>query len=157
MPPCKASTRRSTTSAARSQAPTSPPVSQAPPPPPTMAVGVEQFDLLVQQVRGLTKAVQAMQQQQQPQASVRLERMSSKFQNPTVGWAIWASRPVFLGKTNPRVESPQSDHDSTPGGSLPPFCPKTLETHSREDFLDRRLQEINRWIEELRHAPPALW
>ena len=61
MPPRKASTRRSTASAARSQAPASPPVSQAPPPPPTMAVGVEQFDLLVQQVRGIAEAVQAMQ------------------------------------------------------------------------------------------------
>ena len=67
MPPRKASTRRSTASAVRSQALASPPVSQAPPPPPAMAVGMEQFDLLVQQVRGLTKAVQTMQQQQQQQ------------------------------------------------------------------------------------------
>ena len=72
-----------------------------------------------------------------------------------VGQATWASRPIFPGKTNLMVESPQSDHNSTPGGSLPPFCPKTLETRSREDFLDRRLQEMNRRIEELCHAPPA--
>ena len=61
MPPRKASTRRSMAYAARSQAPASPPVSQPLPPPPTTAVGMEQFDLLVQQVRGLTEAVLAMQ------------------------------------------------------------------------------------------------
>ena len=61
MPPRKASTWRSMAFAARSQAPASPPISQPPPPPPATAVGVEQFDLLVQQVRGLTEAVQAMQ------------------------------------------------------------------------------------------------
>ena len=86
MPPRKASTRRSTASAARSQAPASPPVSQPPPPPPAMAFDAEQFDLLAQQVGGLTEAVQAMQQQQ-PQASVRLERVSPKHQNPTAGRA----------------------------------------------------------------------
>ena len=59
---------------------------------------MEQFDLLVQQVRGLTEAVQAMQQQQQLQASVRLERASSKFQNPAIGWPTWANRPVFPEK-----------------------------------------------------------
>ena len=66
MPPRKASTRRSMASVARSEraphAPTSSPVFQAPPPL-TTVVGMEQFDLLVQQVRGLTKAVQVMQQQ----------------------------------------------------------------------------------------------
>ena len=57
-----------------------------------MVVGMEQFDQLVQQVRGLTEAVQAMQQQQQqPQASVRMERASLEFQNPAIGWATWAS------------------------------------------------------------------
>ena len=120
MPPRKVSTRRSMASMARSQrdplAPASYPISQDPPPPAT-AVGMEQFDLLVQQVRGLTEVVQAMQQQ--PQASVQLERASSEFQDPAVGWATWASRPVFPRKGNPRVESPQSDHDSTPGGFLP--------------------------------------
>ena len=76
---------------------------------------MEQFDLLVQQVRGLTEAVQAMQQQQQqqqPQASVRLERASSEFQNPVVGQATWASRPVFPGKGKQRAESPLSDRKS---------------------------------------------
>ena len=83
---------------------------------------MEQFDLLVQQVRGLTEAVQAMQQQpQQPQASVRLERASSEFQNPMIGWATWASRLIFPEKEKQKAESPLSDHDSTPGGSLPPF------------------------------------
>ena len=53
------------------------------------------------------------------------------------------------------MESPLSDHDSTPGGSLPPFCQKTLETRSREDLLDQRFQEINWQIKELRHAPPT--
>ena len=85
---------------------------------------------------------------------MRLGRASSEFQNLVVGRATWASRPVFPEKTNPRMESPQSDHDSTPGGYLPPFRLKTLETRSREDFLDRRLQEMNQRIEELRHAPP---
>ena len=53
-----------------------------------MTVGMEQFNLLVQQVRGLTEIVQAMQQQQQqqPQASVRLERASPEFQNSAIGW-----------------------------------------------------------------------
>ena len=142
MPPRKASTRRSTASAARSQALASPPASQPPPPPPTAAVGAEQFDLLAQQVRGLAEAVQAMQQQK-PQASAHPERASPECQNPAAGRATWASRPILPGKTNPRVESPQSDHDSTPGRSLPPFCQRTLETRSREDFLDRRLQEMN--------------
>ena len=97
-----------------------------------------------------------MQQQQQLlQASVQLERASSEFQNSAIGWTTWASRPVFPEKGNPRVESPQSDHDSTPRGSLPPFCQKTFETHSREDLLDQRFWEMNRWIEELRHAPTA--
>ena len=60
---------------------------------------MEQFDLLIQQVRGLTEAVQAMQQQlQQPQASVRLERASSEFQNPMTGRDTWASRPIFPKK-----------------------------------------------------------
>ena len=53
------------------------------------------------------------------------------------------------------MESPQSDHDSTPEGSLPPLYQKTLETHSREDLLDRRLQKMNWRIEELRHALPT--
>ena len=53
------------------------------------------------------------------------------------------------------MENPQSDHDFTPGGSLPPFYQKTLETRSREDLLNQRLQEINRRIEELHHTPPA--
>ena len=107
-------------------------------------IGMEQFDLLVQQVRGLTEAVQAMQQQQQqPQVSVRLERASSELQDPTVGWATWASHPVFPDKGNLRVESLRSDHNFTPGGSLPPLYQKTLETRSREDLLDRRLQEMN--------------
>uniref|UniRef100_A0A8N4IG82 Uncharacterized protein LOC114914234 n=1 Tax=Elaeis guineensis var. tenera TaxID=51953 RepID=A0A8N4IG82_ELAGV len=123
-------------SAARSQAPASPSVSQ-PPPPPAKAVGAEQFDLLAQQVKGLVEAVQAMQQQP-PQASAHPEGASPECQNPAVGRATWASRPVLPGKANSRVESPQSDHDSTPGRSLPPFCQRTLETRSREDFLDRR-------------------
>ena len=42
-----------------------------------------------------------------------------------------------------------------PGGSLPPFYQKTLETRSREDLLDQRFQEMNRQIEELRNAPTA--
>ena len=64
MPPQKASTRRSTASIARSQrapqALASSSIFWAPPP--MTVVGMEQFDLLVQQVRGLTEAVQAMQQ-----------------------------------------------------------------------------------------------
>ena len=52
------------------------------------------------------------------------------------------------------MERPQSDHDSTPGGSLPLLYRKTLETRSREDLLDRRLQEMNQRIKELHHAPP---
>ena len=128
-------------SMARSQqdllAPTSSPISQAPPPPAT-AVGMEQFDLLVQQVRGLPEAVQAMQQQQQAQASVRLERASSEFQNPTIGRATWASRPVFPRKGKQKAKSPPSDHNFTPGGSLPPFHQKTLETRSQEDLPDQR-------------------
>ena len=102
---------------------------------------MEQFDLLVQQVRGLTEVVQAMQQQ--PQASVRLERVSSEFQNSMIGRATWASRPVFPEKGKQKAESPPSDHDSTPGESLPLFHQKTLETRSREDLLDRRFQEMN--------------
>ena len=86
---------------------------------------------------------------------MRLERASSEFQNSAVGRATWASRPIFSEKGNPRVESAQSDHDSTPGGSLPSFYQKILETRSREDLLDQRFREINRWIEELRHAPTA--
>ena len=101
-----------------------------------MAVGMEQFDLLVQQVRGLTEVVQAMQQQ--PQASVRLERASSEFQNPTIGWTTWSSHPVFPGKGKQKAESPPSDHDSTFGESLPSFHQKTLETRSREELLDQR-------------------
>ena len=97
---------------------------------------MEQFDLLVQQVRGLTEAVQAMQQQ--PQASVRLERASPEFQNLTTGRAIWASRPVFPRKEKQKAESPPSDHDSTPGESLPPLHQKTLEARNREDLLDQR-------------------
>ena len=92
---------------------------------------MEQFDLLVQQVRSLTEAVQAMQQQpQQLQASVRLERASSEFQNLATERATWASRPVFSGKGKQKTESPPSDHDSTLGESLPPFHQKTLETRS---------------------------
>ena len=64
-----------------------------------------------------------------------------------MGRAAWTSRPIFLGKMNLRVESPQSDHDFTPERFLPPFCQRTLETRSQEDFLDRRLQEMNRRIE----------
>ena len=64
-----------------------------------MVVGIEQFDLLVQQVRCLTEVMQAIQQQQQQsQASVWLERASSKFQNLAIGWPTWASRPVSLEK-----------------------------------------------------------
>ena len=59
---------------------------------------MEQFDLLIQQVRDLTEAVKPMQQQQQPQASVQLERASSEFQNPTIGQPTWASHPVFPEK-----------------------------------------------------------
>ena len=114
---------------------------------------MKQFDLLVQQVRGLTKAVQAMQQQ--PQVSVQLERASSEFQNLTTERATWASHPILPGKGKQKVESPPSDHDSTLRESLPPFHQKTLETHSREDLLDQRFWEMNRWIEELRHAPTA--
>ena len=86
---------------------------------------------------------------------MRLERASSEFQDPAVGWATWASHHVFPRKGNLRVESPQSDHDSTLGGSLPPLYQKTLKTCSREDLLDRILQEMNRQIEELCHVPPA--
>ena len=53
------------------------------------------------------------------------------------------------------MESPLSDHDSTSGGSLPPFCQKTLKIRDREDLLDQRFQEMNQQIEELCHAPPA--
>ena len=101
-------------------------------------VGAEQFDLLAQQVRGLTEAVQAIQQQQQPQASVRLERASPELQNSVVGWATWASRPIFPEKGKQKVENPPFDHDSTFRGSLPLFYQKTLETCSREDLLDQR-------------------
>ena len=67
----------------------------------------------------------------------------------------WASRPVFPEKGKQRVESPLSDHYSTPKRSLPPFCQKTLEIHNREDLLDQKLQEMNWRIEVLCHAPPT--
>ena len=80
---------------------------------------------------------------------MRLERASSEFQNLTIGWATWASHPVFPRKENQKAESPPSDHDSTPRESLPPLHQKTLEARNREDLLDQRFQEMNRRIEEL--------
>ena len=153
MPPRRASTRRSTASAARSppspSVPAPAPVTQ---PPSITAVDTEQFNQLIQHVRGLTEAVQAVLHQQVP-VPARPARDSPKSDDPVQERPAWAARPPIPGLERRRRESPRSDHGSTKGEASRPSHQKALEIRDREDLLGQRLSEMNRRIEELR--PPS--
>ena len=157
MPPRRTSTRRSAASAARSRsgpsAPTPAPATRARS---VLAVDAERFDLLAQQVRDLTEAVQAVQAtHSRGPAPTRPARGSPEPGNPVQERPMWATQPPALGREGQPAKSPCSDRGSTQGEALHLFREKTLGIKDREDFLDQRLMEMGRRIEELRHTPSS--
>ena len=51
--------------------------------------------------------------------------------------------------------SPYSEHDSTLEKFLPSAKTPYFEIHDRDDYLDQKLQEMNKQIEELYNSTPV--
>ncbi|EHA8590261.1 hypothetical protein COCNU_scaffold016490G000050 [Cocos nucifera] len=153
MPPRGASIQRSAASVARSRpdpsAPASAPATQVPP---ITAVDAGQFNLLIQQVSGLTEMMQAMSQ---PPAVTLPKNPPSGCRKSGPRKSTRTSVPVAPEKEKQRAEDSCSNHRSPLEETFPICSQKPSKTCNQNDALDHKIREMDRRIEELSHVAPA--